>query len=72
MAISRSTLAILLGTREAEKMVVKGIVSHPHISLKEALMSQISLGKQEHISNNAPSLLPYRKQTQPWWFFFVD
>jgi hypothetical protein len=38
------------------------------MSLGEALQSQLSPGKQEHLSNNAPPLLPYREQAQPWWF----
>ncbi|KAJ6019860.1 hypothetical protein N7499_003013 [Penicillium canescens] len=38
------------------------------MSLKEALKSQISPGTQENSPNNAPQLLPYREQTQPWWF----
>jgi hypothetical protein len=67
-AISRSALTKVLGTREAEKLVVESIVGNSAMSLKEALKSQISPGKQEHQSNNVPLLLPYGEQTQPWWF----
>lgn len=67
-AISRSALTKVLGTREAEKLVVESIVGNSDMSLKEALKSQISPGKQEHQPNNTPLLLPYREQTQPWWF----
>ncbi|KAJ6041557.1 uncharacterized protein N7446_010561 [Penicillium canescens] len=65
--ISRSALAKILGTREGEKLVVESIVGNTDMSLKEALKSQISPGTQENSSNNAPRLLPYREQTQPWW-----
>jgi hypothetical protein len=67
-AISRSALTKILGTREGEKLVVESIVGNTDMSLKEALKSQISPGKQEHLPNNAPLLLPYHEQTQPWWF----
>lgn len=67
-AISRSALTKILGTREGEKLVVESIVGHSNMSLKEALKSQLSPGERDHVSNNAPPLLPYREQTQPWWF----
>lgn len=67
-AISRSALTKILGTREGERLVVESIVGNSEMSLKEALKSQISPGKQEHLPNQAHLLLPYREQTQPWWF----
>ncbi|KAF3394473.1 hypothetical protein F1880_005503 [Penicillium rolfsii] len=67
-AISRAALAKVVGTREAEKLVVESIVGNSAMSLKEALRSQMSPGTKEHQSNDVPLLLPYREQTQPWWF----
>lgn len=71
-AISRSSLAKILATREAEKLVVESITGNPDMSLKEALMSQLSLNGQGGIPLNdngpLPLPLPQGEQTQPWWF----
>lgn len=70
VALSRSSLAKILATREAENLIVESITGSTNLSLKEALMAQLSPGKQEFASHNAnpPASLPSSEQNQQWWF----
>lgn len=71
-AVSRSNLGKILAPREAERLIVEGIVGYPDLSLREALESQISPTHHQYETEQPqfmgkPRPLSWEKQ-EPAWF----
>lgn len=65
-AISKSNLGKILSPREAERLVVEGIVGHQSMSLREALSSQLTVDPWQ---SQSPHLHGVGQMQQPYLLF---